>query len=330
VRDAPGMETRTRNHDARRAADRALARLARKQHGLFTTAQAIEVGLDSGVISRRLAAAHYERRWPGVYAIAGSPDGREARYLAALLLLGGDAALSHATAASVHGLEHRLAEDAIHLTVRQRTFTPRSTLRVHRSVVFTADDVVRVDGLRVTTVTWTLTDLARLVDVERLRRLVSAAVRAGQTDAERLRALLDRRRQLPGRARLVRIVDELSPLEEVTRGELESLFVRVMTRAGLPPDAVNHPIRDATARRRELDAVYLEERLPIELDSRAYHGTLLDWHDDLRRENAIKLAGWRDPLRFSYADLRDRPDEVVALVRVALGEIRDQDRREAG
>jgi very-short-patch-repair endonuclease len=103
-----------------------------------------------------------------------------------------------------------------------------------------------------------------------------------------------------------------------------------MTRAGLPPDAVNHPIRDATARRRELDAVYLEERLPIELDSRAYHGTLLDWHDDLRRENAIKLAGWRDPLRFSFADLRDRPDEVVALVRGALEEIRDQDRREAG
>jgi hypothetical protein len=119
------METRTRNDDGRRAADRALARIARNQHGLFTTAQAVEVGLNSGVLSRRLAAARYERRWPGVYAVAGSPDRREARFLAALLLLGGDAALSHATAASVHGLEHRLAEDAIHLTVRQRTFTPR-------------------------------------------------------------------------------------------------------------------------------------------------------------------------------------------------------------
>jgi predicted transcriptional regulator of viral defense system len=324
------MATRTRNDDGRRAADRALARIARNQHGLFTTAQAVEVGLDSGVISRRLAASRYERRWPGVYAVAGAPDGHQARYLAALLLLGGDAALSHTTAASVHGLEHRLADDVIHLTVRQRTFTPRTPLRVHRSVAFTADDVVRVDGLRVTSVTWTLTDLVQLVDDERLRRLVSAAVREGQTDAERLRALLDRRRQLPGRARLVRIVDELSPLEDVTRGELESLFLRVMTRAGLPPDAMNHPIRDVGGRRRELDAVYLEVRLPVELDSRAYHGTLLDWHDDLRRENAIKLAGWRDPLRFSYADLRDRPDEVVAMVRAALDAIHAQERREAG
>jgi hypothetical protein len=330
VRHAPRMETRTRKDDGRRAADRALARIARNQHGLFTTAQAVEVGLNSGVVSRRLAAAHYERRWPGVYAVAGSPDRREARYLAALLLLGGDAALSHATAASVHGLEHRLAEDAIHLTVRQRTFTPRITLRVHRSVAFTADDVVQIDGLRVTSVTWTLGDLARLVDEERLRRLVSAAVRDGRTGAERLRALLARRRQLPGRARLARIVDELSPLEAVTRGELESLFLRVMDRAGLPPDAMNHPVRDVAGRRREFDAVYLQERLPIELDSRAFHGTLLDWHDDLRRENTIKLAGWRDPLRFSYADLRDRPDEVVALVRTALDGIREQDRREAG
>jgi hypothetical protein len=330
VRHPLGMETRTRKDDGRRAADRALARLARNQHGLFTTAQAIEVGLSSGVVSRRLATARYERRWPGVYAVAGSPDRREARHLAALLFLGGDAALSHATAATVHGLEHRLAEDAIHLTVRQRTFTPRATLRVHRSVAFTTEDVVRVDGLRVTSVAWTLTDLARLVDDERLRRLVSAGVRSGQTDAELLRTLLARRRHLPGRARLARIVDELSPLEVLARGELESLFLRVMRRAGLPPDAMNHPVRDAAGRRREFDAVYLEERLPIELDSRAFHGTLLDWHDDLRRENDIKLAGWRDPLRFSYADLRDRPDEVVAMVRAALEGMHEQDRREAG
>jgi hypothetical protein len=323
------MATRTRDDDERRAADRALARIARNQHGLFTTAQAIEAGCSSGVISRRLSAAQYERRWPGVYAVAGSPDTREARYFAALLLLGGDAALSHVTAATVHGLEHRLADDGIHLTVRNRTFARRAALTVHRSGAFTADDVVKIDGLRVTSVTWTLTDLARGVDEERLRRLVSAGVRSGQTDADRLRALLDRRRRLPGRARLVRIVDELSPLEAHTRGELEPLFLRVMTRAGLPPDGMNHPVRDAAGRRRELDAVYLEERLPIELDSRAYHGTLLDWHDDLRRENAVKLVGWRDPLRFSYADLRDRPDEVVAVVRAALERIRAERRREA-
>jgi hypothetical protein len=321
------MSTRPRQHP-HRIADRALARIARKQHGLFTTAQAIEAGLDSGVVSRRLAAAHYERRWPGVYALAGTPDAREARYLAALLLLGGDAALSHVTAATVHGLEHRLADDGIHLTVRQRTFRPRAALTVHRSSGIAAADVVQVGGLRVTSVTWTLTDLAGLVDEERLRRLVSAGVRTRQTDADRLRIVLDRRRRLPGRARLVRIVDELSPLEPASRGELESLFLRVMTRAGLPPDAMNHPVRDAVGRRREFDAVYLAARLPIELDSRAFHGTLLDWHDDLRRENRLKVDGWRDPLRFGYADLRYRPDEVVEVVRKALEEIRAQDRRE--
>jgi hypothetical protein len=314
--------------DVRRRADRALARTAARQHGLFTTVQAIEAGLNSGEVSRRLASGRYVRRWPGVYAVAGSPDCREARYRAALLLLGGDAALSHVTAATVHDLEHRLPHQGIHLTVQQRSFVRRAGLTVHRAAAVTSDDVETVGGLRVTSVTWTLTDLVPAVDDERLRRLVSAGVRSGRTDAARLRAVLDRRRRLPGRARLARIVDELHPLEAVTREELESLFLRVMTAAGMPPDAMNHEVVDAWGDRRLFDAVYLAERLPIELDSRSFHGTLLDWNDDLRRENAVKLVDWRDPLRFTYADLRDRPREVVRTVRRAIEAIRAQQRRE--
>jgi very-short-patch-repair endonuclease len=60
----------------------------------------------------------------------------------------------------------------------------------------------------------------------------------------------------------------------------------------------------------------------VELDSREHHGTLLDWHDDLRRENGLKLVGWPDPLRFSGADLRFRPDEVIDCVSEALAQAR--------
>jgi hypothetical protein len=317
------LATARRRSPASQRADAALIARSRRQHGIFTIAQAIECGVPKVTIYRRAARGRYEPLWPGVFRVSGVPDTKEGRQLAVLLRYGGDATLARATAADVHGLEHRLPADGMHLLVRDRRFAAHPEIHVHRSLHLSGADVTEVGALRVTSVTWTLTDLAGLVEPGRLRKLVSAGVRSGRTDAARLRELLRRRGRFVGRAMLRRIVDELSPLERVTRSELESLFLLVTSRAGVPPSAMNHPVRDTNGERRELDAVYLPERLPVELDSRAFHGTLLDWNDDLRRENAVKLVGWRDPLRFTYADLRDRPDEVVEVLRAALARARE-------
>ena len=57
---------------------------------------------------------------------------------------------------------------------------------------------------------------------------------------------------------------------------------------------MNHPVRDVDGRARRIDAVWLDQRVAVELDSKQEHGTLLDWNDDIRREAAIVLAGdWR-------------------------------------
>jgi acetyl coenzyme A synthetase (ADP forming)-like protein len=53
----------------------------------------------------------------------------------------------------------------------------------------------------------------------------------------------------------------------VTAGAITELY----------PDVVNHPVVDAHGDTRVLDAAYLREHLPIELDSHLEHGTLLDW-----------------------------------------------------
>lgn len=215
-----------------------------------------------------------------------------------------------------------MSGDGVHLTVTVRRPAVRRGIVVHRSASLEADGVTNVGPLRATSVTRTLCDLAAEVDEERLRRLVAAAVRSGRASAGQLRAALARRRRFPGRTALRRIVDELSPLETLTRSELESLFVRITTAAGIPPTTLNVRVVDANGDVRYLDAVYLPEEVVIELDSLEHHGTLLDWHDDLRRENALALARTRVWLRFSYADLRDRPDEVVDTIRRALEQAR--------
>ena len=304
--------------------DQKLAAVCRRQFGVFTWAQAREVGLHDTTIDQRMVSGRYRRRFPGVLAEAGAPDTWDARAMAALLAVGGEAALARASAARVLGLDIR-DDGPIAVLVRCRTFTGLEGLRVHRTRVLTPDDVTTVGPLRTTTVPRTIADVAATLDAAGLRSLVARSVRRGDCDATELRTMAARLGRFRGKRALGRLLDELHPLEHDCRSELESRFLRLMLGAGLPPTAMNHPVVDASGRRRVLDAVYLPQRLPIELDSRLAHGSLLDWHDDLRRENAVVLAGWRSFLRFSWDDVVHRPDEVVHAVRLAL-EAADRER----
>jgi hypothetical protein len=153
--------------------------------------------------------------------------------------------------------------------------------------------VTRVGRLRVTAVPRTLCDVAgELGDAAEVRRLVAAAVRTGAAHVDRIRAEVAERGRFAGRTAIRAALDELSPLEPQAREELESRFLRLTTRAGVAPTAMNHPVVDGFGRRRELDAIWLPHGVYAELDSRRYHGTLVDWHDDLRRENALSIAGF--------------------------------------
>ncbi len=206
----------------------------------------------------------------------------------------------------------------LHLLVRVRTFEPLPDVTVHRTRTLDEEDVTEVGPLPCTTATRTICDLAGVMGPVALRRTLADAIRRGATSATDLRRACRRLGRIRGKRYLLELVDELSPLDGDCRSALETAFLRLMQRAGLPPTAMNHPVVDAFGTPRFIDAAYLPEHLPIELDSRSAHGSLLDWHDDLRRENAIVLTGWRDFLRFSWADVHQRPAEVVTTVRRAL------------
>lgn len=298
--------------------DEKLAKLCRRQFGVFTWAQARAAGLHDSTIQQRIVRGRYRRLLPGVLAEAGAPDTWEARALAALLAVGGEAVLCRASAARVLDLDVPRAA-TIAILVRTRTFTGLGELAVHRTRrLDEAEDVATVGPLRTTTPARTIADLAGTLEGDGLRRLVSQAVRTKATGATELRATASRLGRFRGKQALGALIDELHPLDRDCRSELETRFLRLMVGAGLPPTAMNHAVTDANGQRRVLDAVWLPQRLPVELDSRSSHGTLLDWHDDLRRENGVVLTGWRSFLRFSWEDVVTRPHQVVAAVRDAL------------
>jgi very-short-patch-repair endonuclease len=55
----------------------------------------------------------------------------------------------------------------------------------------------------------------------------------------------------------------------------------------------------------------------VEIDGLLHHSSETAFESDRRRQNALVLDGWR-VLRFTWAMLTDRPEDVIAAVRNAL------------
>lgn len=82
---------------------RALWKLARRQLGLFTRAQALQL-VTISTFNRLVADGHVHGYRRGVWVVAGAPVPYEQAVLAAKLAAGDDAWVSHRTAAKLLGL----------------------------------------------------------------------------------------------------------------------------------------------------------------------------------------------------------------------------------
>ncbi|MDP9397885.1 MAG: DUF559 domain-containing protein [Actinomycetota bacterium] len=67
----------------------------------------------------------------------------------------------------------------------------------------------------------------------------------------------------------------------------------------------------------ELDVAFPRHRLAIEVDGWAWHSDPTRFQRDRDKQNALMRAGWV-VLRFTWHDLVERPQYVVATVRAAL------------
>jgi very-short-patch-repair endonuclease len=250
-----------------------LARVAADQHGVVTQAQLIAAGLDRDAIAyrRRVGRLHLLHR--GVYAVGHRPPSPLATAIAAVLACGPDAVLSHRSAAALWRIvprwhtptevtaptQHRLKEILVHRSRHQDT-------TVHY-------------GIRVTTPLRTLVDLADVLPAKRLTRALNEAqVQRLVTPAE-LTTLLTR---YPGRR-----TSQLTPERGATRSDLEDDFTRFLKRHHLPL-----PERNQTIAGHEVDAVYRQHRLVIELDSRRFHATPHAFEKDRDRDADLLNAGF--------------------------------------
>lgn len=100
-------------------------------------------------------------------------------------------------------------------------------------------------------------------------------------------------------------------LAEPAESPMETRLRLLLVQAGLPKPEVQANLHDAAGRFvGRADLYYPAARLVIEYDGANHRDRLAD---DDRRQNLIQAAGYR-LLRFTRADLSERPAAVVAMV----------------
>jgi very-short-patch-repair endonuclease len=275
---------------------------------VFTRDELLASGLDKSAISRRLRAGTLHRMYPTVYSVAPAALLRpEARWLGAVLACGEDAVLSHCSAAALWRLlEERW--DFVDVTTPRRGRKGTEGIRLHRTRRLEPRDLTVVREIPVTSVERTLLDLADVVPLRVLRRAArQAEVLRLPTGSPKENA--HGRRGAPSLSALSLHRAELT----MTRSELESRFLRLCRRFGIPK-----PERNADIEGRERDFAWRDARLVVEVDGHQTHGTRFAFEDDRARDLQLVRAGWR-VVRFTYAQITYDPGDVAAAIRDLLG-----------
>lgn len=278
--------------------DSAIALLAGQQHGVVTVRQLRMAGLSASAIARRVRAGRLHRVHHGVYAVGHRNPSWEARWMAAVLASGDGAVLSHASAAALWGFL-RPVDGPVDVSVPSASGrAKRSGIRVHRcpSLGGVAQNdryatemrheplVTRRRGIPVTTPARTVDDLRGAVPEKLVRRARRQAEKAGW------RVGGDR-----------------------TASDLEGDFLTLMRRHRFPRPEVNVKIG-----RWEVDFLWRNERLVVETDAWATHRGSVAFEDDHTRDLDFRALGFH-VRRYTEAQIRDTPAQVVADLRAVLG-----------
>jgi very-short-patch-repair endonuclease len=180
------------------------------------------------------------------------------------------------------------------------------------------EDRASHDRIPVTSVARTLLDLAEVVDRRRLERAFEAAERMRLLDLRAVEQVCERGRGRRGLRQLRALLPSLRPAP-TTRSDLERDFLDFCRDHELPIPTMNADVAGF-----EVDALWPQERLVVELDGFEFHRTRAAFERDRARDAAIQLAGHR-VVRLTHRRLETEPHVAAAQIRSFL-RARDENR----
>ena len=265
-----------------------LARLAAEQDGVISAAE-----LRSRGLTRRAQARLFESGWlttiaPNVHAVAGTPDTHRRRLRTGLLSLGDRSWVSYEAAGALHALD-RCRTDAVELTVlRSQRRSPRDFV-VHTTKWMPTIDQVVINGLRATSATRTILDLAHArVPRTRLEAIIDSAVRLGVSAPHVLSRRLE---TLRGSGRWgCRLVDELI-VDSGGHSPLERRFLELLRGAGLQRPTTQAVQRTNGRHVARVDFLFDELGVVVEVTGRLGHVSDAERARDAQRRNELQDLG---------------------------------------
>ena len=280
--------------------------LVRGQHGVVARRQLMAIGYTRREIEQRLHNGRLHHISHGVYVVGRRDLAPHGRWMAAVLVCGEGAVLSHRSAAQLWGIGHE-ERGRIDVTVRRRSMIRRTGLKVRARPSLDASAVVYRFGIPVTHPVQTLIDLATELKPMRLERSVNEADKLDLVDPETLRRALDGYGGVPGVGTLRTMLDRHT--FRLSDSDLEVLFRPLALAAGFPLPLSKHRVLGY-----ETDFFFPDHDLIVETDGLRYHRTPAQQARAVKRDQKHVAAGFR-VLRFTHWQIAHAADEVTAVLR---------------
>jgi hypothetical protein len=237
---------------------------ASRQHGHVTRTQLLALGVRPDQIKRWCRAGRLVRVHAGVYAVGYRRVEPVALTMAAVLACGEDAVASHDSAAAIWGWRRYPPMPEITSTSSRS----RPGVRHYRTRSLPSSQRTRELAVPITSPLRTITDLQPRLTTRQLTRIVNDARREGRLDARA-------------------VVQLLGYDAGLTRSEFEDAFILFCRAFGLPT-----PQMGAIVAGYEVDALFPEHRLVVELDGWPFHNDRTAFANDRERDAALLAAGF--------------------------------------
>ena len=294
-----------------RGSDWAIAHLAAMQHGVVGRGQLIGLGVSGQAIAWRLKQGRLHRVHRGVYLVGHTVAPEKAMEMAAVLACGDFALISHRNAAALWRMVAARPGDLIDVTITSGGHRERPGIRVHRSTTIAPRDIRKLERIPLTSPARTALDLATVATPRILEQAISEAESRQLVRRSELRALLDRAANVPGSAALRAVLDqERGPA--LTRSQAEERLLHLIRAAKLPGPSVNAKLAGF-----EVDFVWPDQKLVVEVDGYRFHSSRAAFERDRRRDARLGDLDFR-VIRVTWRQLVDEPHAVVARIAAAL------------
>ena len=289
---------------------RALARIARvsqRQHNSFSAEQVLDAGLTVHQLKHRLRAGEWIVLDTSVYGPATSTPSWKQRLMAACLA--GPAVASH-RAAGILWEFPVMPKEVVEVTALRHRRRRSTDVVWHESFHLTDRDVTELDGIPVTRPVRTFLDLAVVMDEKTLEEVLHDGVHRSLLSTPAIWRRWEQLGPLRRGAGRVRTVLERQTSARPPESVLETRFLQLIRDADLPLPLAQFEVPGVA----RIDFAHPDSKIAIELDGARYHSSPDARERDRRRENQLVALGWR-VLRFTWADVTQRPDRVLALMR---------------